>query len=227
MKRALNIILVDNDPYTTKAYPNILNQYGVINSEYNINILTAKCYDSAIKTINQKREETYKSTDVAFIEMRLPSSVNGKYCSGEDLCVYLKQNFPKVKIIVITSRYETLILSGVIQNVNPDAMLLKGDVNRAVIFDTLTKTLNNQPYYSIGVLTMLRKKLSSRLILEPIDRQILYELWKGTQTKDLVNYVPLSMGAIEKRKRKLRLEVGAKCKNDALLVDLVLQKGFQ
>jgi len=226
MKKTINVLLVDDHPSVIEAYSNFLSRYELINPDYSLNILTATCCDSSIDLIKRKHKECDDIIDVAFIDMRLPKSKDGHFNSGEDVCVFIKKTFPKVKVIIITGHFETLILSSILQSVNPNAMLLKGDIEGQIIFEALTKVLKNEPYYSVSVLNLLRKKLSSNNILEPIDKQMLYELWKGTKTKDLVNHLPLSIGAIEKRKRNLRLKYGAKLKGDDLLVDLILKKGF-
>tara|TARA_R110002050_G_scaffold137538_3_gene261155 strand:+ start:386 stop:1054 length:669 start_codon:yes stop_codon:yes gene_type:complete len=221
MKKTINLLLVDDHPSVIEAYSNFLSQYEILNPSYKANILTAMCCDSAIDII-----ERTEAIEVAFIDMRLPTSKEGNYSSGEDLCVLLKKTFPKIKIVIITGHYETLILSNILQSVNPDSMLIKGDIEAKIIFDALTRVLNNEPYYSLSVLSLLRKNLASNNFLEPIDKKMLYELWKGTKTKDLVHHLPLSMGAIEKRKRNLKLRVGAKSKDDNMLVNLVLKQGF-
>ena len=40
--------------------------------------------------------------------------------------------------------------------------------------------------------------------LDIFDKQILYQLGKGIKTKDIPQYVPLSLSAIEKRKQNIR-----------------------
>jgi len=226
MKKNINVLLVDDHSFVIEAYSNFLNQYEFVNPNYSLNILTATCCESAIDIIENKNKTNNETIDIAFIDMRLPKSKKGNFSSGEDLCMFLKKIFPKIKIIIITGHYETLMLSDILQSVNPDAMLLKGDVEGTIIFEALTNVLNNKPYYSESVLNLLRKKISSCVNLEPVDKLMIYELWKGTKTKDLVKHLPLSIGAIEKRKRNLRIKFNAKRKDDTMLVSLILEKGF-
>jgi DNA-binding NarL/FixJ family response regulator len=221
MKKILNVLLVDDHQSIIQAYSNYLNQFEGTYGDYRLNVKTAMCCDSAIAIIENSR-----SIDVAFVDMRLPRSKNGKFKSGEDLGVLLKKTFPKIKIVIITGHYETLILSSILQNVNPEAMLLKGDIDGKTILEALSKIFNGIPYYSISVLNLLRKKISSSINLDPLDKLMLYELWKGTKTKDLVKVLPLSMGAIEKRKRNVRVKFGAKSKDDDMLISMVLKEGF-
>jgi DNA-binding NarL/FixJ family response regulator len=221
MKKILNVLLVDDHQSIIEAYSNYLNQFEDTYSNFRLNVKTAMCCDSAIVIIENSR-----SIDVAFVDMRLPRSKNGKFKSGEDLGVLLKKTFPKIKIVIITGHYETLILSSILQNVNPEAMLLKGDIDGKTVLEALSKICNGIPYYSISVLNLLRKKISSSINLDPLDKLMLYELWKGTKTKDLVKVLPLSIGAIEKRKRNVRDKFGAKSKDDDMLISIVLKEGF-
>ena len=226
MKKNINALLVDDHPSVINAYSNFLKQYEIINPNFKLNIETALCCDSAIRIIERRSSTLKEAFNVAFIDMRLPKSKDGQIRSGEDLSMLLKKHFPKIKIIIITGHYETLILSNLLQSVNPDSMLLKGDIGSKIIYEALTKVLNNEPYYSKGVLSLLRKKISSNINIDKIDKLMLFELWKGTKTKDLVNFLPLSIGAIEKRKRNIRLKYNAKCKDDDTLISLILEKGF-
>jgi DNA-binding NarL/FixJ family response regulator len=226
MKKTLNVLLVDDEPYIIEAYSNYLNQFKLSIPNYCLNIISAECSDSTIAIINSRNEDQCKPIDLALIDMRLPTSKNGEFKSGEDLSMYLQKAYPNIKIIIITAYSETLILTGVLQNVNPIGMLIKSDINGKILLEALKRAINNKPYYSIGVLNILRKKLSSSMNLDPIDRLMLYELSKGTKTKDLVKFLPLSLGAIEKRKRNIRLRFNAKCKDDQVLVATVLKKGF-
>jgi len=226
MKKIINVLLIDDHQSVIEAYSNFLNQYEFLNSNCKLNILKARCCDSAIDIIESRSNENDKLIDVAFIDMRLPESEDGRFSSGEDLGLLLKKKFPKIKIVIITGHYETLILSNLLQSVNPNAILIKGDIEGKIILEALTKVLNNEPYYSISVLNLLRKKISSTINLDLIDKQMIYELWKGIKTKDLVKSLPLSIGAIEKRKRNVRLKFGAKSKDDDMLISLILKKGF-
>ena len=226
MNKHINVLLVDDQPSIIQAYSAYLNQFKDTNPDYQLNILTAMCCDSAIDIIESKRDETKESIDLAIVDMRLPQSKEGHFNSGEDLGVLLKKKFPKIKIIIITGHYETLILSSILQTVKPDSILLKGDIVGKTILEALSKVLNGKRFYSPSVLDLIHKKISSSISLDPFNKLILYELWKGTKTKDLVKHIPLSMGAIEKRKRNIRSLFNANSKDDDALIKIVLEKGF-
>ena len=58
------------------------------------------------------------------------------------------------------------------------------------------------------------------------DRKILYYLSKGTKTKNLVDYIPLSLAAIEKRKRNIRKIFGIEESGDKPILDKAAEYGF-
>lgn len=226
MKKYINVLLIDDHPSIIEGYTAYLNRFNNINPSYELNILTAMCCDSAIKIIESKRDENNECIDVAFIDMRLPTSKDGQFSSGEDLGVLLKKKFPKIKVIIITGHYETLILSGILQTVKPESMLLKGDITGATLLEALAKVLNGERFYSPSVLELIHKKISSSISLDALNKVMLYELWKGTKTKDLIKCLPLSMGAIEKRKRHIKSLFNANGKDDETLIKIVLEEGF-
>lgn len=220
MTNTTNILLIDDHSIIINAYKNSLNQF----IDFPLNIDTAACCDSAIKIIEERDKS--KAFDVVFLDISLPASKNGLARSGEDIGVLLKAKFPLIKIIVITGYIENIILSRILQNTNPESLLLKADIKAITICEALLSVMNNIPYYSETVLQLMRKKLSSNIILTKIDKQLLYELFKGTKTKDLHEKIPLSISGIEKRKRQLRELFNTTSKDDSALVASAVKKGF-
>ncbi len=65
------------------------------------------------------------------------------------------------------------------------------------------------------------------LLIDSIDRKILYELSIGARMKDMPNYVPLSAASIEKRKRHLKKIFNVKDKGgDRELILVAKEKGL-
>ena len=59
-----------------------------------------------------------------------------------------------------------------------------------------------------------------------IDRKILYELSQGTKMNELPNVLPLSIAALERRKRILKDVFNVSGKGDRDLLKLAQNKGF-
>ncbi len=71
----------------------------------------------------------------------------------------------------------------------------------------------------------MRKQFSNDFVLDDVDRNILYHLSKGVMTKDLKQFISLSIAGIEKRKRHLKqiFEIDG---GDIMLVDKAKELGF-
>jgi len=227
MKNPINVLLIEDDRNTIEAYSFILDQIKVSHPDYEMNLITASCCKSAAAIIENRSTNNNTTIDIAMVDMRLPPTDDGLINSGEDLGIILRKKFPLIKIIIITGYKETLVLSSVLQSVKPCSVLLKGDIDRKILHEAIIKVLNNKKFYSSSVLNMIHKKISSNINIDSHNKLILYELWKGSKTKDLVKKIPLSLGAIEKRKRNMRLQFNASGKDDNELIKIILDKGFQ
>jgi DNA-binding NarL/FixJ family response regulator len=222
MTKIINTLLIDDHPFIIDAYKNYLEQYEVFNPNVKFTITSATDSDMAIESLKRTKE----LFELAFLDIRIPESKDGKFKSGEDIGIYIRNNSPKTKIVVITGHFDALLLSGILQNINPDGLLYKSDVVGDTISETLKSIFENVPYYSSRILVLLRKKIASKIILDRIDKLLLYELSKGTKTKDLIKTLPLSIGGIEKRKRNLKELFGVTSKDDDALINSVIKKGF-
>lgn len=222
MERTINALIIDDHPSIITAYKNYLLNYQKQQECYQFNITSALNADEAINSLVQSK--TF--FDLIFLDIRIPGSKNGKFKSGEDIGVYIKKNSSQSKIVVITGHYEIIVLSGLINNLNPDGLLYKSDVDSTIITKAMTNILMDIPYYSHTVLKIIRQKLSSDIYLDKIDKLLLQELYNGKKTKDLINCLPLSLGGIERRKRNLREQFEVEIKDDRLLVAAAIRKGF-
>ena len=64
------------------------------------------------------------------------------------------------------------------------------------------------------------------LLLDKIDREIIYELSIGTKTKDLPTILPLTIAGIEKRKRNLKTIFNVSKLADKYLIIKARERGF-
>jgi len=217
-----DILLVDDHPIILNAYKDIITEFAKDNKDFSCKIYTAVCCESAINLINERD----KPFDFAFLDIRLPKSKDGRIQSGKDLGLVLKKRFSKTKIIVITGHFDTFVLDFILRELNPDGLLFKGDIAANTVAVALQNILEGQPYYSSTILALLRKKISSNIMLNKLDKLLLTEISKGTKTKDLVKTLPLSIGGIEKRKRQLKELFGTVKQDDFALITAAKAKGF-
>lgn len=214
------VLLVDDHPIIIESYRNSIKAFEYQNEGCSFHVDSALGCDSALLLMMQN------NYDIAFLDIRLPASADGKFQSGEDIAKFIQAKYEGTKIIIITGHYDSLLLGKLLQHLNPDGLLFKGDVGSQMVSNALTSVLSNFPFYSPTILTLLRKKISSDIILNKNDKLLLYELAKGTKTKDLTNFLPLSIGGIESRKRFLKSLFETKGEDDSALIVAAKEKGF-
>jgi two-component system response regulator NreC len=202
MKQDLKILMVDDHPVIIEAYKNILDSSG-FEEVYNFSIDTAINCDTAIEKIDSSAIGS--NYDVLFLDIQLPPSFDGKIISGEDLAVYAKKKLPEAKIIILTTFNDSHRIRNILKIANPDAFLIKDDLNSKELLIALKTIMSNNTYYSNTVSKYFRKQSVNfgDSLLDEVNQKIIYYLSKGIKTKDLPNHVPLSLSAIEKRKAEI------------------------
>jgi DNA-binding NarL/FixJ family response regulator len=109
---------------------------------------------------------------------------------------------------------------------NPDGLLIKNDITANELVNAITLVLENPPYCSSSVSQTIRNEMLNDLLLDKIDRRLLYELSIGTKTKDLPEILPLSIAGVEKRKRNLKSIFNVSNLDDKDLIAIAREKGF-
>lgn len=222
MDRTVKILMIDDHPITLEGYKNIL--ISLQDSNSNLVIETASNCEDAFWKIQKSTEEN-NQYDVIFLDISLPPSESLKIFSGEDLGLKIREISSSSKIIILTMYNENFRIYNILKNISPEGLLIKSDVSPKEFFRAFSEVLNNKLYYSHTVKVLMRKQFANDIVLDELDRNILYQLSKGVMTKDLTHFIPLSLAAIEKRKRHMKeiLEVNG---GDLLLVERAKELGF-
>tara|TARA_R110000796_G_scaffold251498_1_gene383042 strand:- start:2196 stop:2873 length:678 start_codon:yes stop_codon:yes gene_type:complete len=224
MKRKLNVLIVEDHYLVIEAYKLILNEISNENQHLEFIIETANNCETARDKINSSY--VTKSLDLALLDLSLPPTEDKRILSGADLGILIKANFKNAKIIILTFYNDNFRLNNILKNVDPDGLMVKNDVSTENLKQGILKVLENLPYYSETVLNMIRMQVKTEITIDKIDRQLLYELSRGVKMKDLPDLLPLSMGGIESRKRKLKQAFNVLKEKDASLIEIARMKGF-
>jgi len=220
-----SVLIIDDHPFISEAYKNALDFISEKNTNMCFSVDTANTCDAAYLKI-KKSERLLKKYDLIFLDIKLPPSKDGKIISGEDLGLKINTIFPESKIIVSTTFNDSYRIHSIFKNINPDGFLIKNDIDLTEIVMAIKTVLCNPPYYSDTVIKYLRKEISNDLLLDKIDRKLLYELSLGVKTKDLPDKLPLSIAGIERRKRQLKMIFDVSKQNDNSLITVAKEKGF-
>ena len=223
MTKIIKILIVDDHPMIIEGYKNAL--LSINSDQITLNVDTADTCDSAFYKIKASASNS-THYDIVFLDIKLPPSANGIIISGEDLGIKTKELTPETKVVILTMFNNNFRIHNILKNVNPDGFLVKSDVTSDELIRAFHVILNDPPYYSHTVTKLLRTRIINDVVLDDIDRNILFHLSKGVKTKNLIDHIPLSLAAIEKRKRQLKEIFQVEKKGDESLLEEARKTGF-
>ncbi|OIQ30051.1 MAG: response regulator [Bacteroidetes bacterium MedPE-SWsnd-G2] len=222
MSEVIKILMVDDHPMIIEGYQNTL--LATKHDDQDLQIETANNCDTANQLIRKAgRTEAY---DVCFFDISLPASQDGSIASGEDLAIIAREELPNAKIIILTMFNESYRIHNIIKSINPDGFLIKSDLTSSELAEAFQQILKSPPYYSSTVNNYLKKSITSDIYIDDINRKILHLLSQGIKTRSLKEYIDLSMSAIEKRKKHMKLLFSVTDGKDESLLNEARQKGF-
>ncbi|PWK19000.1 response regulator [Xanthomarina spongicola] len=223
MQETIRILMTDDHPMIIEGYQNTLIATKKESQDLKIDI--ANSCDESIKYMNKaiSLENPY---DILFMDISLPPSTDGKFTSGEDLALYARKIMPKAKIVILTMFNESYRIHNIVKTINPEGFLIKSDLTSRELASAFQAVINNPPFYSGTVNSIIRKTISNDIVIDEVNRKILHLLSQGIKTKSLTDHIDLSMSAIEKRKRHLKELFMVNDSNDETLLNEARKKGF-
>jgi len=219
-----HVLIIEDHPLITEAYKKAFFQINLKNPKLNFNISTANTCDSAYIKINEASAQ--QGLNLVLLDIKLPPSKDGILLSGEDLGLKIIELMPHSKIIVSTTFNDNYRINSIFKSLNPDGFLIKNDLDPKELILAIESIIRGNPYYSKSVIELMRKLTSNDFLIDAIDRKLLHELSKGTKMSQLPDIIPLSMSALEKRKRVLKEIFNLVDKEDRDLFKIAEEKGF-
>ena len=197
--RKNNILIVDDHPFIIEGYKNAITRYNP--DEFEFFITQAKDCESAYGIITNPDALLF---DIAFLDISMPPYEEKNIYSGEDLARLISEYMPKCKIILLTMYTELLKIKTIIKTINPNGLVIKNDLTFDELLFAFDKVIKNEKYYSQSVLKMLAQSEEDSVEIDQFDKEILFHISKGTILSEIPQYIPISLGAIEQRKIKLK-----------------------
>lgn len=216
------ILMIDDHPMIIEGYQNTILSIKSNKQEFDIDI-AFNC-DMALEYIQKSLKN--KPYDILFVDIRIPPSSDGMITSGEDLAKYARKVLPGAKIIILTMFNESYRIHNILQTINPEGFLIKSDLTSNELANAFLNILEKPPYYSSTVNTFLRKTVTSDIFVDDKNRKILHLLSQGIKTKSLADHIGLSLSAVEKRKKHLKVLFSVDDGQDETLLNNAREKGF-
>jgi DNA-binding NarL/FixJ family response regulator len=218
----IRILAVDDHEMTTMGYKFILEDSEF--KDFKVQMDTAKSYGEA----TQKIEEAANGIpyDILLLDIQLSNPTDGPGKTGEDIGIFARKTSPESKIVYMSSFSDNYRINSIMQSVDPEGYMVKSEIDQRSLQAMVTTVISAPPYYTQKALMAIRKKMAQDIALDEIDKKILYYLSIGTKTKDMVNFISLSLPGIENRKRQLKSLFGVEKQNDQALITESRNRGF-
>jgi DNA-binding NarL/FixJ family response regulator len=113
-----------------------------------------------------------------------------------------------------------------IKKTDPAGLLVKSDFNGDELLDAVSLILKGENYYSHTAKESLKSLASRQEFLDTIDKQIITLLSLGYKTDTLVSELQLSKSTIDKRKVKIKENLGIDKGNDEDILRECRRLGF-
>jgi DNA-binding NarL/FixJ family response regulator len=195
--RKLNALIIEDHHLIVNGYRDMLVSIKDVIPVLSVVGSCEKAYDLLKTSVS-------KEFDLVFLDWSLPPFEPKKIYNGGDLVPYIRRHSVNSKIIIITSHTDAFTLYQIIKETCPDALLCKTDC-RSETFPVIYETLiSDQVYYSQTVIEQVKQITSREQYLDNYNRQIIILLSKGIKTKNLPQFLPLSISSIDKRKAQIR-----------------------
>lgn len=209
-----NILIVDDHPMTVDGYQSLLTLNKVVDNP--VFKKTFNC-EEAFKMLHMLKKSN-EDLNFAIVDYNLPPYEKEKIMDGSGVAKLIRQLFPNCKLAMLTMHKETLLINNVFKTINPECFISKNDINFNTFPKIMKSVIEGDIYKSPTIVQVIQDYLKSNLSMDEFDIQIIMCLAEGKKTKDLPNYIDLSLSAIEKRKAFLKRELtGNKASDEALI----------
>lgn len=216
-----NILIVDDHPFIIEGYKNAITRYNP--EKYEFFISQAHDCRSGYDIIEDNNTPVF---DIAFLDISMPAYEEKDIFSGEDLAKLLSVKMPSCKIILLTMYTELLKIKTIIRAIQPNGLIIKNDLTFEELLLAFDKVMKNEKYYSQSVVKMLNQSTHNAIEIDQYDKQILVHLSNGVSSNDMLPNIPISLNAIEKRKKHLKELLKIRSGSDEDLIKEARSKGL-
>ncbi|MEP2239134.1 MAG: response regulator [Maribacter sp.] len=220
MKKTTKLLIVDDHPMVVRGYQITLEQ---IQQDYPLDFYSSNNCDNVLLKMNELKDDFF---ELVLLDINLPGTESKSINDGEDLGMYLRRKFPETKIIIQTGLNDMQYITNIFNSIKPEGFLIKSDIDEDVLITAVSRVLNNKTYYSERVNGLLSPTNFEDIYIDSYNRKILYHLSLGSKTKDLPNFIPLSLPTIERRKKQLKELFGVAEGGNMELLKIAKNKGF-
>lgn len=155
-----HIFIVDDHPLVIEGFKTLLSQ--------NPDVVISGSAENAFGAIDFLKNNT---VDIAFIDINLPD------INGIDLCLKIKNEFPDVKCIALSTFNDRSYVSKMIEN-GACGYLLKNS-SQEDLFKAITEVSNGNLFFNIDYKKQHTSKFDLKPLLTRREKEVLKEIAEG------------------------------------------------
>jgi two-component system response regulator NreC len=208
------ITLIDDHQIIIDGYKAILLANGISSEDQ---IFSINSLEDAVSFVYSSLEQKTK-VDLFIIDYNMPSDSKQKVKNGLDLALLIKSLMPDSKIVLLTSNDTPIVLYQIISQLNPSGLWLKTDLGYLAFLEYINIVLSGASVFSQSVKKSYENVKKFTNVLDDYDYKMLLLLKEGVKTKNLPNYIPLSLGTLNHRKSNLKIVLGIENGDDDEIV---------
>jgi DNA-binding NarL/FixJ family response regulator len=152
--------------------------------------------------------------DVLLLDINLPDG------SGVDFCNEVKQKYPDMKVLILTTHNEYSIAKRVMNN-GASGYILKNALSEEVITGIET-VMNGEIFLCDEIDVLMKKRNENPIWLTVREQELLRLIIDGYTNQEIADKMFLSIETIKTYRKNLLLKLGAK--NSMILVKMALEQ---
>lgn len=196
LKKIQKILIIEDHPGMIEGYKSMLSLQFSRSFEFET---VLSCSEAAHFLQNKGNQ-----IDLILLDIALPPCEKLQLQSGVDLFPLIKKYHNNTPVLVLTSFGEYFFLYDLIQKHHPHGILIKSDCTSVVLEKAIHAIEHQHIYYSATCLQAIETMKEVASQLDDIDRSIIHHLSNGILSKNLSQYIHLTINAIDKRKQKIK-----------------------
>lgn len=200
------IFIVDDHPLVIEGFKSMF-----VNDE-NIDLVgfAMNAYD-AISFLKNNNE-----VEIAFLDINLPD------ISGIELCKKIKQEFPKIKCLALSTFNERIYVSKMIEN-GASGYLLKNSTKEEIM-EAMTTIEKGSLYMNVELQENKTSALKGKPILTRREIEVLEQIADGLTNQEIADKLFISTSTVSTHRQNLLLKLDAN--NTASLIKIAAKFGF-
>src|SRR5690606_37057973 len=199
----INVAIVDDHKILTEGLKALIEEAGI-----------AKVVGVAHSAAECRLSLGFWRPDVLLLDVGLPD------ISGVDFCKEIKEQFPAVKVLALTTHNEYTIVRQMLDN-GASGYLIKNAMDEEVLAG-IQAVAAGETFLCHEIDLLMKRPSEKNIWLSPRERELLRLISEGLTNGEIADQIFLSPETIKGYRKNLLLKLGAK--NTAVLVKMAVEQ---